>query len=62
MYFRSYGLRNTWLDECLKSPVSADRSTSNMVIGPKNCINLNERTFTIFIDQSEGSSVGKSLP
>ena len=31
MYFRSYGLRKTWLDKCLKSPLSEDPSTSNML-------------------------------
>ena len=28
MYFRNYQLRKTWLDKCLKSPVSEDPSTS----------------------------------
>ena len=37
MYFPRYGLRNTWLGKCLKSPVSEDPSTSNMVNGPKHC-------------------------
>ena len=27
----------TWLDKCLKSPVSDDPSTSNMVNVPKQC-------------------------
>ena len=35
MYFRNYGLQNTWLDKCLKSPVSEDTSKSNMVKEPK---------------------------
>ena len=34
MYFRTYGLRKTWLFKYLKSPVSEDPSTSNMVDGP----------------------------
>ena len=50
MYFRNYGLRKTWLDICLKSPVSEDRMTGIMVNGPKDCCNLNDGTFTIFID------------
>ena len=53
MYFWTYGLRKTWLDKCLKSPVSEDPSTSNMVNGPKHCWNLNDSTFTIFIDRCE---------
>ena len=36
MYFRKYGSRKTWLNKCLKSPVSDDRSTFNMVNGPKH--------------------------
>ena len=36
MYFRNYGLLKTWLDNCLKSPVSEDSSTSNMVNGLKH--------------------------
>ena len=56
MYFWTYGLRKTWLDKCLKSPVSEDPLTSNMVNGPKHCWNLNDATFTIFIDPLEGKS------
>ena len=36
MYFRKYGSRKTWLNKCLKSPVSDDRSTFNMVNWPKH--------------------------
>ena len=31
MYFRNYGLPKTWLDQCLKTPVSEDPLKSNMV-------------------------------
>ena len=61
MYFWTYGLRNTWLDKCLKSLFSEDPSTSNMVNGPKNSWNLNHSTFTIFIDYCEGNSGRKKL-
>ena len=37
MYFLNYGLRNTWLGEGLKSPVSEDPSKSNMVNTLKHC-------------------------
>ena len=37
MYFRSNGIRKTWLDNCLKSPVLEDLSTSNIVKAPKHC-------------------------
>ena len=42
MYFRNYGLPKTWLDQCLKSPVSEDPTKSNMVNVPKYCRNLKE--------------------
>ena len=50
MSFSTYGLRKTWLDKCLKSPLSEDYSTSNMISGPKPSRNPNKSTFTIFID------------
>ena len=37
MYFGTYRLRKTWLDKCLKSPVSQDPLTSNIVNEPKHC-------------------------
>ena len=55
MDFRNYGLQKTWLDNCLKSPVSEDPLTSNMVNGPNHCWNLNDTTFTGFIDHCEDS-------
>ena len=55
MYFRNYGLRNTWLHKCVESPVSVDPLTGNVVNGPKNLFNLNDSSFTIFIDQCEGN-------
>ena len=61
MYFWTYALRNTWLDKCLKSPVSEDHSRSNMVNGPKHSKNLGNCTFTIFIDHCEVNSIWKSL-
>ena len=61
MYFWAYGLRKTWLDKCLRSPVLEDPLTSNMVNGPKDCWNLNESTFTIFIYACEGNSRWESL-
>ena len=61
MKFSTYGLKKKWLDKCLKSPVSEDPQTSNMVNGLKHCINLNGSTLTIFIDHFEGNSVAKSL-
>ena len=50
-----------WLDQCLKSPVSEDRSTSNMVNWKKHCPKLNHSTFTIVIDPCEDNSGLKSL-
>ena len=42
MYFQNYGLSKTWLDQCLKSPVSQDPTKSNMVNAPKSCSNLKD--------------------
>ena len=61
MYFRNYGLRNKWLDKCLKTLDSEDPSTANMLNVPKSCFNLNSSTFTIFVDQRECNRGGKSL-
>ena len=49
------------LDKCLKTPVSEDPWTSNMVNGPKIFSKLNDTTFTIFTDACEGNSGCKSL-
>ena len=61
IYFWAYGLRKTWLDKCLKSRVSEVPFKSNIVTGPKHCWNLNDSTFTIFIDPCEGNSVGNII-
>ena len=55
MYIRNYGLRKRWLDKFLKNPSSEDRLTGNMVNGPTNRLNFNDRTFTILIDHCEGN-------
>ena len=60
MYFPNYGLWDAWLDKCVKSPVTEDLLTGNVVNSPKHCFNLHNSTFTIFIDQFEGNWVGKS--
>ena len=61
MYFGNYGLRKTWLDICLKSLVSKNSLTGNMVNEPKHCCNPNGSPVTIFSDHFERNSVGKSL-
>ena len=55
MYFLNHELRKTLLDKYLKSRVSDDPSTSNMVNGIKQCVNVNDTTFTVFIDICEGN-------
>ena len=37
MYFSIYGLQETGLDKCPKSPVSEDPLTSNVINRPKHC-------------------------
>ena len=49
MYFPNYGLRKTWLDNCLKSPVPYDLFTRTIVNRPKHCFNLNDSTFAIYL-------------
>ena len=50
-----------WSDKYLKSRVSEDLSTSNMVNLPKHCWNQHHRTFSIFIDHYQVNWVGKSF-
>ena len=61
IYFWRYGLRKTWLDICLKSPASDYPSKRNMANESQLCLNLSDKTCTIFIDQRERSLVAKSL-
>ena len=51
-----------WSDKCLKSSVSEDPSTSNMVNVPKHCWNLHHSTFIIFIGHWQRNCVRESLP
>ena len=55
MYSRSYGVRNTWLNNYLQRRISEEPSRGNMVNGLKHSFNLKDSTFTIFIDYSEGN-------
>ena len=55
MRFRSYGRPKTWLDKYQKSTASEYPWTSNMVYAPKHCSNLNDGSFSIFIDYCEGN-------
>ena len=50
-----------WSDKCLKTPVSSNLSTSNMVNVPKHCWNLHHSTFIPLIDHSQVNRVAKSL-
>ena len=55
MYLQNFGPRKTWLDKCQKSRISEDSSTVNMVNGSKHLFNINDSTFTIFIDDLENN-------
>ena len=55
MYFRNYRFRKTWLGKCLKSPVSEDPLTDNMVNGLKHSFTFSDSTQTIFIHHCEGN-------
>ena len=55
MYFRNYGFRKGLLDKRLRSRASEDPLRRNMVNPIKQCSNLNDTTFAIFIDHCEGN-------
>ena len=40
MFSRSYGVRNTWLNNCLQRRISEDPLTVIMVTGPKHFCNM----------------------
>ena len=50
-----------WLDKCLTSSLSENPSRSNIVNGLKERSNLNDSTFTMFIDPCESNSGLESL-
>ena len=47
--FHNYGLPKTWLDQCLKSPVSEDPTKSNMVNAPKHGSNLKDTSLPFLL-------------
>ena len=57
MYFGKYRFPKTWVDKWLKSGVSEDPQTDSGANVSKHCWNLNDRTFTIFINHWEGSCI-----
>ena len=52
----------SWSDKSLKSPVSADPSTSNIVNVLKLCWNLHQCTFILLFDHWNVSGVEKTFP
>ena len=51
--FPKLGTSKTWPGKCLKSPVSEDLSTSNIVNVPNHCWNRHQSIFIIFIDHCQ---------
>ena len=49
MYFRNYGLGKTWLYKCLKSRVSEDPSTTNMIGRSEHCLTSKVITHAFFV-------------
>ena len=49
MYFRIYGLLKTWLDQCLKTPVSEDSAKSRMV-NDTFLMNIFKKEMTLIAD------------
>ena len=54
MFCGYYGLAKTGLDICLRSHVSKDPFTGNMVKRNKHCCKFNDSTVTIFSNPFEG--------
>ena len=50
MYLRNHRLQKAWLLKCLKSPVSENLWTVNMLKGPKHCLNLHGSNSVIFFE------------
>ena len=61
MHFRNYGLPKTWLDQCVKAPVSENLLKSHKLNAPKHCSNLEDSPFIIFLDHWEGNCPTKRL-
>ena len=59
--FQNYRLRETCLDQCLKSCVSQDPSTDNMANGSEHFCNQNDSTFTKSINHCKDRFIGKTL-
>ena len=53
MHFRNHGVRITWLDKCLKSPVLEHPLTVNVLKDLKHCLNLHGSTLIILCHHSE---------
>ena len=53
MYFPYYGLSKMWLDNCIKSPVSKNFSTVNLLKCPKDLGNMHHSTFIILSHYSQ---------
>ena len=58
MYLGNYGLQKTWLEKCLKGPVSEHPSTINMLKGPKHCLNLPTASLSYFFITLGGMKLG----
>ena len=61
MYFGNYELPKTWLDQCLKSPISEYPPKSNMLNDPKHSPHLKDSPLTTFLDHWEVNCPTKSL-
>ena len=59
--FPEYRFQKTWFGEWIKSRVSEDPQTDNTANVSEHYCNLNDSTFTIFINHREDSFIRKSL-
>ena len=61
LYFRNYRQRNTWLRNCLTSPISEQPRIVKILKDPKHCWNLRDSSFFIFWSLWDNLGSKKSL-
>ena len=61
MYFLDHEQQKTLLDNCLKSRVSEQALTANMLTGPKYCWNTGSSIFIMFFYHSVKDGAEKFL-
>ena len=58
-YFRNYSFRKAWILECIGELVSEHPQAVNVLMCPKHCTSMAERTFAQFFHQPNFDNGGK---